>query len=190
MTSAVVIIGSFAIFMTAAQVARLRNIRRRGRAVVRASGIAHQATYFFWVPYVVVALRPGPEIDVAEALRALGVGLAVAGVAFALWSMATLGRHYDLELGVHRDHEVIRSGPYALVRHPVYLGLGVHLFGACLATGNLLLIAGTVAVVFPVFYLRAATEERLLRAELGEAYNAYARMVPMLVPLPRGGGTR
>ena len=51
-----------------------------------------------------------------------------------------------------------------------------------LATGNVLLAIGTLGVTLPLFYLRAVTEEGMLRAELGDAYGAYARSVPMLVP--------
>jgi protein-S-isoprenylcysteine O-methyltransferase Ste14 len=98
--------------------------------------------------------------------------------------MVTLGRHYDLVLEVHQDHELVRRGPYALVRHPVYTGLGLHFAGACLATGNLLLIAGTLLVSYPAFYARARAEERLLRGRFGAEYEKYAQEVPMLVPLP------
>ena len=69
------------------------------------------------------------------------------------------------------------------MRHPVYLGLAVHFIGACLATGNLLLIAGTLLGSFPALYLRASAEEQLLRTRLGPAYDDYARRVPMLIPL-------
>lgn len=138
--------------------------------------------YLFWVPYVVIALRPGPELDIPDALRWAGVGLTALGVAFSLWSIVTLGRHYDLVLEVHQDHELIRRGPYALVRHPVYTGLALHFAGACLATGNLLLIGGTLLVSYPAFYARARAEERLLRDQLGGEYDAYTREVPMLVP--------
>ena len=113
----------------------------------------------------------------------LGLALGVGGIAFALWALTTIGRHYDLEVEVHADHEVVRTGPYGLVRHPIYTGLLVHLIGACLATGNLLLVAGTLFVVLPIFYIRARTEERLLREQLGPVYDAYARDVGMLVPL-------
>ncbi len=99
-------------------------------------------------------------------------------------SIVTLGRHYDLVLEVHQDHELVRRGPYALVRHPVYTGLALHFAGACLATGNLLLVAGTLLVSYPAFYLRASAEERLLRDRFGAEYEKYAREVPMLVPLP------
>jgi protein-S-isoprenylcysteine O-methyltransferase Ste14 len=172
--------------MVSAQVAQRRALARRGATLRTAGGLASLVPYFFWVPYLVIALRPGPELDVPEALRWLGVVLSVLGVAVSLWSIATLGRHYDLVLEVHQDHELVRRGPYALVRHPVYTGLGLHFAGACLATGNLLLIAGTLLVSYPAFYARARAEERLLRDQFGADYEAYARKVPMLLPRPRG----
>lgn len=167
-----------------AQLAQRRALARRGATLLTAGGVASLVPYFFWVPYVVIALRPGPEIEVPEALRWVGLTLSVLGVAFALWSIVTLGRHYDLVLEVHADHELVRRGPYALVRHPVYTGLGLHFAGVCLATGNLLLIAGTLLISYPAFYLRARAEERLLRERFGADYAEYAREVPMLVPLP------
>ncbi len=129
-------------------------------------------------------LRPGPELAIPEAAAWLGAALSALGIAFSLWAMATLGRHYDLVLEVHQDHELVRRGPYGLVRHPLYSGLGLHFAGVCLATGNLVLIAGTLLVSYPAFYLRARAEERLLRDEFGVQYEKYAREVPMLVPLP------
>ncbi|HEV8655513.1 MAG TPA: isoprenylcysteine carboxylmethyltransferase family protein [Candidatus Limnocylindria bacterium] len=148
-----------------------------------AGGIAALVPYFFPVPYVVIALRPGPEVAIPEAARWLGVALSLVGIAFSLWAMVSLGRHYDLVLEVHADHELVRRGPYALVRHPLYTGLGLHFAGACLATGNVLLIAGTLLVSYPAFYLRARAEEALLRERFGAEYAKYAREVPMLVPL-------
>ena len=167
-----------------AQLAQRRALGRRGATTHTAGGLPSLVPYFFWVPYLVIALRPGPEIPVPDPLRWLGVALVVAGVAFSLWSIVTLGRHYDLVLEIHQDHELVRRGPYALVRHPVYSGLGLHFAGACLATGNVLLIAGTLLVSYPAFYVRARAEERLLRDRFGAEYDRYAREVPMLVPLP------
>lgn len=178
------VIASFAVFMVAAQLVRARNVARRGASVRRARGIADSATYFFWLPYVVVWLRPGPSVD-PGAVAVAGVALAVAGIAFALWAMATLGEHYDLTLEVHRAHAVVRDGPYGIVRHPIYTGLAIHSLGAILATGNLVFALGTLLVTFPIFVLRARAEERLLRAELRGDYDAYAREVPMLIPFVR-----
>ena len=179
---AAVVLGSFAVYITVAQLARSRGIRARGRTTERAIGFAQSSPVFVFIPYLIVLVRPGPELPFGDAVRSVGLVLAVAGVAFALWAMRTLGRHFDVELEVHEGHEVIEHGPYALVRHPIYTGLALHFIGACLATGNLLLIAGTLGASFPAFYLRAAAEERLLRGRLGPAYDAYARRVAMLVP--------
>lgn len=166
-----------------AQVAQRRAVSRRGATIRSAGGLAALAPYFFWVPYVVIALRPGPGLDVPPALQWLGMALSVLGIAFSLWAIATLGRHYDLVLEVHQDHELVRRGPYAVVRHPVYTGLALHFAGTCLATGNALLLAGTLLVSYPAFYLRARAEETLLRDRFGALYEEYAREVPMLVPL-------
>jgi protein-S-isoprenylcysteine O-methyltransferase Ste14 len=179
-----VVIASFVAYAVVAYATLSRARARRGRSLARAGGFAANAPYFVWVPYVVVALRPGPELPVPETLRWLGLALAVAGCTFAIWAARTLGEHFDVELEVHERHEVVRRGPYALVRHPVYSGLALHFVGACLATGNLILIAGTALVSFPAFYVRAAAEERLLRGQLGDAYDSYAREVPMLLPRP------
>ena len=178
---AAVVLGSFIVYISVAQLARSRGIQQRGRTTERAAGFAQSSPIFVFVPYVIVLLRPGPELPFGDAIRWIGLVLAVAGVAFALWAMRTLGRHFDVELEVHEGHEVIESGPYALVRHPIYTGLGLHFIGACLATGNLLLVAVTLGASFPAFYLRAAAEERLLRGRLGPAYDAYAHRVPMLM---------
>jgi len=170
-------------FMVVAQLSRIRGLARRGETVARSRGLAHYVAYFFIVPYLAIAARPGPELDLPEPLRWVGLALVVLGIAFALWAIATLGRHYDLELEIHRDHELVRNGPYRFVRHPIYTGLGLHFVGTCLATGNIVLIAGTILVTFPALYLRAKTEERLLREQFGHAYDAYASEVGMLVPL-------
>jgi protein-S-isoprenylcysteine O-methyltransferase Ste14 len=177
-----VVIAGGVLFIVFAQLARRRAVAERGGSLRTTRGIAHLLPYFFWVPYVVVALRLGPNIPRGELMALFGLALAMGGVAFSLWAIVTLGRHYDLILEVHAGHELVRSGPFRVVRHPVYTGLALHFVGACLATGNVLLILGTLVGSFPAFYLRARAEERLLRAEFGAEYEAYAKKVGMLVP--------
>ena len=173
---------SFVAYIVFATRVRARAVAGGRPTVVRGGALSQALPYFVWVPYVVIAVRPGPEVTVPEPLRWIGLGLVIAGIAFSMWAAATLGRHFDLEVEIHEGHAVVDRGPFAVVRHPVYLGLAVHFIGACLATGNLLLVAGTVLVTFPALYVRAAAEERLLRDRLGPAYDAYARRVPMLIP--------
>jgi protein-S-isoprenylcysteine O-methyltransferase len=179
----VVSVASLAVFLIWANLSLARGRGRRGETVARAGGLARGIAYFLFVPYLVIVARPGPELAIPEPLRWLGLALVPSGIAFSLWAIAALGRHYDLELEIHRDHELVRRGPFRIVRHPVYTGLAVHFAGACLATGNLLLVAGTLLVSYPAFYIRASAEERLLRERFGPAYDRYAREVGMLVPL-------
>lgn len=180
--SLVVIAGGVS-FIVFAQLARRRAVAERGGSLRVSAGLPQLVPYFFWVPYVVVALRPGPNIALADPVRLGGAALSIAGIALSLWAIGTLGRHYDLVLEIHAGHQLVRHGPYAWVRHPVYTGLGLHFVGACLATGNVLLMIGTLVVTFPAFYLRARAEEALLRQQFGADYGRYAKEVGMLVPL-------
>ncbi len=184
-----VVVAAIGAFFVAAQLARQRALTLRGASEVRALGFGGLSAYFLWVPYLVVWQRFGPAVPLPEAVRWAGLALALAGVALSLWAMFTLGRHYDLELELHRGHQLVRRGPFMWVRHPVYTGLALHFVGVCLATGNWILIAGTLLVTFPAFYARARTEERLLRERFGPEYGRYVAEVPMLVPglrRPRG----
>ncbi|MFN2520617.1 MAG: isoprenylcysteine carboxylmethyltransferase family protein [Candidatus Limnocylindria bacterium] len=176
---------SFAAYIALALRIRRAAVSGGRRSVGRGHRLSQALPYFVWVPYVIVALRPGPELPLSDPVRWFGLGLVLGGVAIAMWAALTLGRHFDHEVEVHEGHEVVRRGPYAIVRHPVYSGLALHNFGAFLATGNLLFLAGTLAVSLPAFYIRAKEEERLLRAKLGASYDDYAREVPMLIPGPR-----
>jgi protein-S-isoprenylcysteine O-methyltransferase Ste14 len=178
-----ILIAGGVVFITFAQLARRRAVAERGASLRTSTGLPQLVPYFFWVPYVVVAFRPGPNINLEEPLRVGGAALSVLGVALSIWAIVTLGRHYDLVLEVHAGHQLVRTGPFAWVRHPVYTGLAIHFIGACLATGNVLLILGTLLVTFPAFYARARAEEQLLREQFGGEYDRYAKEVGMLVPL-------
>lgn len=170
-------------YLLLATAVRRRSLRLRGPSLRRIDGAAAFLPYLVPVPYLVIMLRPGPELPLPDTVRWVGLALVLGGIAFSMWAALTLGRHFDMEVELHAGHEVVRRGPYAVVRHPVYSGLAVHLIGASLATGNLLLLAGTVLAALPALHARARIEERLLRGELGTAYDDYAREVGMLVPL-------
>lgn len=178
---AAVSVASFLAYVAFAEVVRGRAIAA-GRVRIARDRLATALPYAIPIPYVVAALRPGPELPFPDGVRWAGLALVVAGVALAAWAAATLGPHFDLEVELHEGHEVVERGPYAIVRHPVYAGLIVHFVGICLATGNVLFILGTFGIGVPALAYRAAAEERLIRTALGPAYERYARRVPMLVP--------
>jgi protein-S-isoprenylcysteine O-methyltransferase Ste14 len=115
----------------------------------------------------------------------LAVGVVAIGFAFAWWARIHLGKLWSGLILRRRDHRIVDTGPYAVVRHPIYTGLilGAAALAALKAT-PLALIG--VALIALGFGLKARVEERFLGAELGEAaYAAYRRRVPMLIPLWR-----
>lgn len=121
-------------------------------------------------------------------------GLTLAGLVFAWWARVHIGRLWSGSITRKEGHHVVDTGPYALVRHPIYTGLIFALFATALAQAAVSGLAGAVLVAFGLG-LKARAEERFLMQELGaDAYGAYRRRVPMLVPFPgvnrQGSGVR
>jgi len=109
-------------------------------------------------------------------------GVCAAGLLFTWWARISLGSLWSGSVSRKDDHTVIQSGPYHLVRHPIYTGLIV----AALAQGVLIGMAANLVGAVLVglgFWLKARLEERFLSQELGAAtYAEYRRRTPMLVP--------
>ena len=131
--------------------------------------------------------RRGLSWPEPESLRWLLVAVALGGLAFCWWARIHLGALWSAAVTKREGHRVIDTGPYRLVRHPIYTGVILAGFGTALAEGNAIAIAGAL-VMTAGWYLKARLEEGWLRTELGENdYDAYAARVPMLVPrLGRG----
>lgn len=111
-----------------------------------------------------------------------GLAIAWAGFALRVWAVLTLGEYFTKTLMVQPDQAVIDSGPYALVRHPSYTGLLATTFGFGLALGNALSLVLCFGVSTIAFVIRISSEERMLRSELGERYEAYAASRKRLLP--------
>jgi protein-S-isoprenylcysteine O-methyltransferase Ste14 len=125
-------------------------------------------------------LRPlWPE---APALAWMLVAAQFAGFAFAWWARIHLGRLWSGMLTIREGHKVIDTGPYRLVRHPIYTGFIAAILAFALLKANPAALAGG-ALLTLAMVLKAKTEERFLRRELGaEAYDGYAARTPMLLP--------
>ncbi len=109
--------------------------------------------------------------------------LTVAGFLFCWWARVHLGRLWSGSITLKSDHRVVDTGPYRLVRHPIYTGLIMAALGMALEKATLLAMAGLGLLTFGL-WLKARFEERFLRTQLGkEAYDAYATRTPMLLPL-------
>lgn len=113
-------------------------------------------------------------------LETVGGVLLLAGVLFRFWAIRSLGRQMDFDIRVKEGHRLVTHGPYRLVRHPIYFASLATWSGAGLLLASWPLLAW-VAVLTPVYYLRARAEETLLEAHLPE-YADFRRRVPMLVP--------
>jgi len=118
------------------------------------------------------------------ALKWILVALTATGFLFAWWARIHLGRLWSDWLTKKAGHHVVDTGPYRLVRHPIYFGIIFAAFATAIEKGTSFALFGASILTF-AFYTKARREERFLRVELGEdAYDAYARKTAMLVPFP------
>jgi len=111
----------------------------------------------------------------------LGVALTVAGVAFAIWSRFYLGRNWSAKVTVKEDHELIRSGPYSIVRHPIYSGFLLGLLGTVIYGGQWKGLVA-LALVLISWKIKTSREESFMESEFGEQYVQYRHDVKSLVP--------
>lgn len=126
---------------------------------------------------------PGTEIwRTPETVGWALVALTTAGFLFCWWARIHLGRMWSSSVTRKADHRIIDTGPYALVRHPIYTGIITASAAAAIDDATPGALIGLVLIVLG-FWVKARLEERFLRAELGaEAYEAYFRRTAMLFP--------
>lgn len=114
-------------------------------------------------------------------------GVALAGMALAWWARLSLGRLWSAAVTRKDGHKVVDTGPYAIVRHPIYTGLLMGSFALAFSKGTPLALVG-LALLLIAFRIKARLEERFLAEELGhDAYAAYRARVPMLLPFAPAG---
>ena len=116
-----------------------------------------------------------------EALAWTGVVLCVAGFVFCIWARFTLGRNWSGVVTLKGGHELITSGPYALVRHPIYTGLLTMFVATVIVLGH---VAGIIAMpfVFASFWIKLRYEEKLMLKQFPEQYAAYQKRVKRIIP--------
>jgi protein-S-isoprenylcysteine O-methyltransferase Ste14 len=123
-----------------------------------------------------------PAWSTPETLGWLLAGVAVAGFLFCWWARVHLGALWSSAITRKADHRIVDTGPYGLVRHPIYTGILTMGWALALDKATPAAILGAVALVVG-YWLKGRMEEGFLRTELGaEAYDAYRARTPMLVP--------
>lgn len=140
-----------------------------------------------WIGACLILWRPIPLVlpmPLRIGALILGALFAFPGLALYWWGAGTLGEMYKpasaLGVQLNAEHRLITYGPFALVRHPLYLGLQLAAFGSLLIYRTWTLVF--VALNFLALVLRARREEEALAAEFGAEWGAYARRVPGWVP--------
>lgn len=110
-----------------------------------------------------------------------GAAITACGLLFSVWARRHLGRNWSQAVTLKEDHKLITSGPYALVRHPIYTGLVLGILGSAVALGEWRGLVA-LALVFVALWRKLRLEEKWMREHFGESYEAYSRKVAALVP--------
>ncbi|CAN0628472.1 Isoprenylcysteine carboxyl methyltransferase [Burkholderia multivorans] len=110
-----------------------------------------------------------------------GVAVLAAGLAFSVWARRHLGTNWSVSVTLKENHALIRTGPYALVRHPIYTGCLLALAGSALIGGEWRGAIG-VLLVFASLAYKVRVEESWLTGYFGPAYTQYRREVAALIP--------
>lgn len=112
----------------------------------------------------------------------VGMAAVAAGLLFTVWARLFLADNWSVSVIVRSNHELVHSGPYAWVRHPIYSGALLALLGTALTGGQWRGLIGVMLVAASLLY-KIRLEERFLEDHFGEAYRRYCSKVRALVPL-------
>ena len=111
----------------------------------------------------------------------IGAAVTVVGLLFAVWARQHLASNWSSAVTIKEGHELITSGPYGLVRHPIYTGILTGFLGTAIALDQVRGVIGFV-LIFVVLWAKLRLEEEWMRSQFGKTYAAYAQRTAALVP--------
>jgi protein-S-isoprenylcysteine O-methyltransferase Ste14 len=111
----------------------------------------------------------------------IGAAITLAGLLFTVWARVHLGKNWSGTITIKQGHELIASGPYSVVRHPIYTGLLLAAFGQAVFEGQWVRLIA-VGIIFAGFWRKLRIEERWMRRQFGDAYETYSQRVSALIP--------
>ena len=126
-------------------------------------------------------LLVGSYVPRPSALSILGLALTFAGLAFAVTARIFIGRNWSGMVTVKKDHKLVRNGPYALVRHPIYTCTLLAVLGTVIAFGATQGLPG-VGLATVILWIKSRREELLMAQEFGDEYTQYKQKVKALIP--------
>lgn len=120
-------------------------------------------------------------VNESQVILWLGLVVTFLGIAFAVWARLWIGRNWSGTVTVKENHELIQSGPYSLVRHPIYSGFLLAFLGTALIHGEVRALLGFALVVLG-WGMKLRMEETFMTAQFGNSYSDYKKRVKALVP--------
>ena len=180
------IIGALWLTWLAIWIVTAFRVKHTQRIESRGSRLVHDAAMLAGALLLAVPRILGPALELRFHHHSLawfvtGTVLVALGLCFSVVARFWLGRNWSGSVTVKQDHELIRSGPYALVRHPIYTGMLTALIGTALVIGNGRAALGLAVLLAGLLY-KIGVEERFMSEQFGEAYARYRREVPALIP--------
>lgn len=114
-------------------------------------------------------------------LAEAGLVVFLAGLAFCLWARLVIGSNWSGRVTIKEGHELVRRGPYAIVRHPIYTGLLTMILGTAMTIGHARCYLAVLVAGYG-WWMKLRTEERFMLQQFGEEYASYRRSVRALIP--------
>jgi protein-S-isoprenylcysteine O-methyltransferase Ste14 len=139
------------------------------------------AVWLFWSSRIPIAFLNQRLFPWTHWVFWTGALVTALGLLFTVWARVHLGRNWSGVVTLKQDHELVETGPYALVRHPIYAGLLVAFVGSAAALGEWRGVLA-VPIAWVALWRKLRFEERWMRERFGEQYDAYRQRVPALVP--------
>lgn len=116
-----------------------------------------------------------------RAISAAGLALQLAALGFAIWARKHLGRNWSGEVRIAAGHQLVRTGPYRLIRHPIYTALLGMYLGTMVVSGQVHALLAVVIVCL-TYWRKIRMEEKVLAENFGEEFGEYRRRSWALVP--------
>lgn len=170
-----------AVFLNFTNADKVKGVRKGKNSIVATGTML----LFFFLMYLCIRFgwgRTTPEWEsVRMGVALVGMVIVVFGAAFNIWGRLHLGGNWANQIRIYKTHQLITSGPYRFVRHPLYASLVWMFYGAALVYANFLVCVATTLIFLPFMVYRARQEETLLAAVFPE-YGKYRQTTGMLFP--------
>jgi len=151
------------------------------------SSISTYFHQFLLLVALLLAVAPVPWLTIpflpigSRAVAAIGLIVQAAFLILAVWARRHLGRNWSAEVRIAVDHQLVRTGPYRFLRHPIYTAMLGMVLGTAIISGECHALVG-LAILFIAYVRKTRLEEKILRQTFGPDYDLYQQDTWALVP--------